>query len=273
MVVSRNSSKGKAKMTQPSAPDLSVGLTAHRETFVAGPTMRSAEAAVAHARAAGFTVECLIGLDTAHPDTVAFFSQPAFAEWRRSEVSFRDQGLTRNALAQVATGRFLAFLDADDLFSENWLTNACRILQAAEAAGRDVIVHPEMHWQFDAIQNVNVCPAQDDPFFSPYVMSTANYYDALCVAPRRAWIDHPWPSRDIDNGFAFEDYQWFVEMTAMGWRHDVARDTIMFKRRRDDSQHVTARGRSALVRPVEPLAIDQVGKMLGKTIDQPEDDI
>ena len=32
-----------------------------------------------------------------------------------------DLGRVRNALVPRATGRYIAFLDADDLFSENWL--------------------------------------------------------------------------------------------------------------------------------------------------------
>ena len=246
--------------------DITLAMTVHAETFLAGPTMHSAQAAIAAAEAAGHRVERLIGLDTATDAARAYFGQPAFDDWTKIEVSCRDQGLTRNALVEAATGTYLAFLDADDLFSENWLAKAADTLDAAAAAGRDkVIVHPELNWQFDAINNVYANPAQDDPFFSPHVMSTANYYDALCMAPRAAWLELGFPRRDVSGGFAMEDYQWFVEMTARGWEHDVARDTIIFKRRRDQSQSVEARGKTALIRAIEPLAIDQVGRMPGHT--------
>ncbi|MEM6311264.1 MAG: glycosyltransferase family A protein [Pseudomonadota bacterium] len=245
--------------------DLSLALTAHSETIVAGPTMRSAEAAIAAAEAKGYQIERLIGFDTPKPETVTYFTQPHFTRWQTHHFAFKDQGLTRNALAEVASGRYLAFLDADDLFSENWLLRACEQLDDAAKAGRKVIIHPELNWQFDAIQNVYSNPAQDDPFFSPYVMSTANYYDAMCVAPRDAWIEHGFPKRDIASGFAMEDYQWFVEMTANGWVHEVAQDTIIFKRRRDVSQSAEARGSLALIRAVDALRIDRVGKMTENT--------
>lgn len=242
--------------------DLTLALTAHGETIVAGPTMRSAEAAIKVAEDAGYTVQRLIGFDTPKPETVAYFNQDAFADWEKHYFEFRDQGLTRNALVEVATGTNLAFLDADDLFSENWLMLACRRLQRAAENDRKMIVHPELNWQFDAIANVYSNPAQDDPFFSPYVMSTANYYDALCMAPREAWVELGFPKRDIASGFAMEDYQWFVEMTARGWYHEVAQDTIIFKRRRDISQSAEARGTMALIRAIEPLTIDHVGHMM-----------
>lgn len=242
---------------------ITVAMTVHAETHVAGPTMRSAEAAIAAAVAAGYRVERLIGMDTPTRAARAYFTQPAFAKWRRIEVECRDQGLTRNALIAEARGDYVAFLDADDLFSENWLARAADCLDAAGAAGRRVIVHPELNWQFDAIDNVYANPPQDDPFFSPHVMSTANYYDALCMAPRTAWQELGFPRRDVAGGFAMEDYQWFVEMTARGWEHDVARDTIIFKRRRDVSQSVEARSGTALIRAIEPLAIDRVRHMMG----------
>ncbi|CAM4405785.1 glycosyltransferase family A protein [Palleronia rufa] len=244
---------------------ITLAMTVHAETHVAGPTMHSAEAAIAAAEAAGHWVERLIGMDTPTAAARAYFNRPAFAPWRRIEVACRDQGLARNALVAEAQGHYVAFLDADDLFSQNWLANAADCLDVAGTAGRRVIVHPELNWQFDAIQNVYANPPQDDPFFSPHVMSTANYYDALCMAPRAAWQELGFPARDVAGGFAMEDYQWFVEATARGWEHDVARDTIIFKRRRDLSQSVEARGRTALIRAIEPLAIDRVRHMAAGT--------
>ncbi|MBC6437963.1 MAG: glycosyltransferase [Rhodobacteraceae bacterium] len=241
--------------------DITLAVTAHNEGLMAGPCMKSAEAAVAHARMAGYSVETIVGLDTPTEDTKSFFGQPHFQNWYSFEFNFGDQGLTRNAMARAGTGQFLGFLDADDLISENWLTRCLECLQQAEAESLEVIVHPELNWQFDGIQNVYAVPQQDDPFFSPHVMATANYYDAICTAPRRAWLDHGFPHRDIENGFALEDYQWFVEMTARGWFHAVARDTIVFKRRRDNSQSDTARTHRAVIRAIAPLLTDRIHKM------------
>ena len=104
--------------------DLTVAVTAHAEGLEAGPALRSAEAAISELEAEGITVERLVGLDCASQRTKQFFSQPALSEWAQLEFEFADQGATRNALAQAARGKYLAFLDADDLFSQNWLTLA-----------------------------------------------------------------------------------------------------------------------------------------------------
>ncbi|WP_299649898.1 glycosyltransferase family A protein [uncultured Jannaschia sp.] len=245
--------------------DLTVAITAHAETVVAGPSFRSLRAALAPVRERGYDVQLLLGLDSCTPACRDYMTQPDFVDFERHDYAFRDQGRTRNALIGAARGKWVAFLDADDLFSENWLIRAIEELEAAEATGRRAIVHPELNWQFDGINHVYSNPAQDHPFFSPYVLAIANYYDAMCVAPRAVWEELPFPDRAIADGFALEDYQWFVEATALGWRHVVARDTIIFKRRRDASQTHESRGTSAVIRAIEPLAIDNLEKLLPKT--------
>ncbi|MEO1611783.1 MAG: glycosyltransferase family A protein, partial [Pseudomonadota bacterium] len=145
--------------------DITAIVTAHNETVLAGPTMRSAEAAIAEAEAAGLRVERLIGLDEPTPGARVFFEQPEFADWRVMTMSYRDQGKARNHLAALAEGSWIAFLDADDLWSENWLTAA--FAQAGAHGSRKVIVHPELNWFFDRQATILANVAQDSPFMAP----------------------------------------------------------------------------------------------------------
>lgn len=239
--------------------DFTLAITAHSETVVAGPTIHSARAALAPLIARGLSVQLLMGLDSCTEDCRAFMTQPDLDDFERHEFTFRDQGQTRNALVERATGEFLAFLDADDLFSENWLSVCYDMLGAARDAGQKTIIHPELNWQFDGINHVYSNPAQDHAFFSPHVLATANYYDAMCAAPTDLWRTLPYPDRAVAQGFAFEDYQWFVEATALGWTHAVGPDTIIFKRRRDSSQTSESRGNNVLIRAIDALAIDNLG--------------
>lgn len=241
--------------------DVTVAITAHNEGALADLALQSVGAAMACATHNGFSVECLVGLDRANAETRSPFQADLPFEIDVTEFDFGDQGLSRNALAKAANGEYLAFLDADDLFSENWLCNALQAAHRARNAGRKAIVHPEVNWQFGMIHNVYSNPASDDPFFSPHVLATANYYDALCLAPTEAFRQYPFPKRDIQSGFAMEDYQWFVEMSGRGWSHEVAEDTIIFKRRRKVSQSAEARGNFAKIRPIAPLAIDALKNM------------
>lgn len=251
--------------------DLTVAITAHAETLVAGPMIRSAEAAIARLEALGFRVERLIGMDSCTPGCAAYFGQPQFDGWSKTHYEFADQGQTRNALVDLAKGKWFAFLDADDLFSENWLVEAVALLSQAEADGRDIIVHPELNWGFDAGSFVFVTLPQDDPQFTPWFLLVSNLYDALCVAPTRVWQQIPFANRALSDGFAYEDWQWSVETMAANWVHVCAPDTIIFKRRRDDSQSHDSKRNSASIRMIEPLTIDHISK-LGKPNDTAQPD-
>ena len=243
--------------------DISAILTAHAETVLAGPTMRSAEVAIARAEEAGLTVERLIGMDNATPACRAYFDNPEHAAWRKIAFSFKDQGKARNALAEAATGRWVAFLDGDDLWSENWLVEAAKTMRAAEDAGERAIVHPEINWVFDKNANTIVNMASDDPLFEPRFFYFRNFYDALALAPRQAHLEIPYADRDMPTGYAFEDMQWGVETVAAGYKHRVARDTIIFKRRRSESQTTRASQRGVVIRPLEAMRIDRVDGLRG----------
>lgn len=240
------------------APDLTLALTAHNETWVAGPTLESAEQAIARLEADGVTVQAVVALDAASDLTRHFFSQRDVERWELWETDERDPGQTRNRVAERAAGRFLAFLDADDLVSENWLSEGVARLVEAEQQGRRIIAHPELNLIFDGGYQLNQNIDQDSPLFTPHFLYVRNCYDSLCMAPREAYLEVPYSVRDIANGLSREDWQFAIETMARGWRHVVVRDTIIFKRRRDFSLMIESAGRGALPRSLPEMYVDRV---------------
>jgi hypothetical protein len=238
--------------------DLTLIVTAHDETLVCGPTMDSADLAVEAARSAGHTVQAIIALDKATEATTEWFQQPAFDHWERWVMQEGDLGRVRNALVPKADGRNIAFLDADDLFSENWLSEGLAVLDAAAEQGERVIVHPEVNLIFDGGAALNHNIAQDDPLFSPHFLYVRNCYDSLCLAPREAHLEVPYVHRDIPNGLSYQDWQFAIETMGRGWKHVLAPDTVIFKRRRDFSLMVESGRRKSLVRSLPEMAIDRV---------------
>jgi glycosyltransferase involved in cell wall biosynthesis len=225
--------------------DISAVLTAHREGAMAGVSLRSLLSAVAHAEAHGLEVEILIMLDDADDMTRSVFSDASHNGWGLTELSLKDQGLVRNRAVSETTGRHIAFLDGDDLWSENWLTEAHRL---CTREGPRTIAHPEVDWFFDGNNNLFFHTDQTDEHFDPHFLRFGNYWDALCLAPRDAYVSHPFSARAVEEGFAYEDWLWNMETMSSGYTHRVIANTIHFKRRRADSQTMKATGNKCTTR-------------------------
>jgi len=247
----------------PDQPDLSVVVTAHSETVVSGPTMRAAEASVVAAITAGVSVEKIIAFDNATTASRNVFSQYESLGWQCLEINEGDLGRTRNkVIRDHVNGDAVAFLDADDLFSENWLVNGFARLQEARRQGQPrCIIHPELNWLFDGTSSVYWNPDQNDQLFLSRAFYLTNYYDSLCLAPREAHLELPYVHRDIPAGLSFQDWQFSIETMAAGWVHFAAADTIIFKRRRDTSLVTESRARQSIVRDLGAMRIDRIGNL------------
>lgn len=229
--------------------DVSAILTAHAEGPLAAISFRSLLDATELARRQGLDVEVLVVLDNPDPATLEVFADAEQHGGRVLQVSHADQGLVRNHAVEVARGDFVAFLDGDDLWSENWLVEAHRM--CTTDPGR-VIAHPEVNWFFGQSPWIYFLPDQTSGF-DPSLMRVANPWDALCMAPAVAYATVPFSERAIADGYAFEDWHWSLETFAAGYVHRVAPGTIHFKRRREGSQFSHARGNRSLTRPSAAL--------------------
>jgi glycosyltransferase involved in cell wall biosynthesis len=243
--------------------DVSLVVTAHNETLVCGPTMASAERAVAVARDAGYRVQTIVALDRATEATTEYFAQAEFDPWERWTMDEGDLGRVRNAVVPRTAGRYIAFLDADDLFSENWLARGLDHLEEARGRGEKVIAHPELIVTFDSGVGLHQNVSQDSPLFTPYFLYMRNLYDSLCITPRDAHVDVPYVHRDIPNGLAWQDWQFAVETMSRGWKRSVVANTIIFKRRRDFSLMIESAGRKALLRALPEMGIDRIRNLSG----------
>ena len=221
----------------PESCDISAIISAHREGIRAGISLRSFMECIAGARQYGLSVETIAVLDTPDAATKSLFEQFESRDPVTLEVEFGDQGLARNAAIDNSSGRFIAFLDGDGLWSYNWLYAAYEVCAHSNDT---VIAHPEFNWFFDGDNAIFTHIDQDHPDFDIEFMRFGNYWDALCMAPRRAYTDLPFSESDLDNGYAYEDWHWNCMTLAGGYKHKTVKDTIHFKRRRQNSQNIKA---------------------------------
>lgn len=238
--------------------DVTVVVTAHDETAVCGPTMRAADLAVEAARSAGHTVQAVVALAAPTEATRTYFHQPRFDHWERRVLTEREPGRVCNALVPEAAGRFLTFLAADGLVSENWLVEGVRALAAAEERGERVIVHPELEIAFDGVRAVTVNIEQASPLFTPHCLAVHRLYGRTCLAPREAHLELPRATGDPSTGRDGGDAQWTIETMAAGWGHVVARDTLVLERRPDPALVAGGDPGEPFVPALPDLAVDRV---------------
>lgn len=225
--------------------DITAVINGHRENSLAVPSIRSLDIAAGLAEAAGLTVERLYVLDRPDAGTRSVFEHMCPPPWRALIVDEGDQGLARNRAADMAEGRYTAFLDGDDLWGKSWLVRAHA---AAADLGAEAIVHPEFAYFFEEEAAILAHADQDADPFDFDLLRIVNYWDALCFCRTDIHRRHPYPARDIANGWAFEDWQWNRETLAAGYRHKFAPDTVIFKRRRVHSQTIEAGRTGAMPR-------------------------
>jgi glycosyltransferase involved in cell wall biosynthesis len=218
------------------AIDITAVVNGHAEGVLAGPTIVSFERAIAVARESGLAVEGLIVLDRPDAATLLQFKDVG-SRHRVLITDHGDPGPARNSAVDAAKGQYVAFLDGDDLWSEDWLAEAHRVCaqnpQTTVAHSEvDVIFGRErvMFWHVDSL----------DPTFEADFLRYGNYWDAMSFAARSIFRKFPFADNDLRRGFGHEDWHWNCVTLAAGIHHRPVAGTVHFKRRRAGSQSAHA---------------------------------
>lgn len=207
--------------------DVTVILNAHGEGCLANPTIRSLGLCQAYALDRGIHTEVIVVLDSADPDTVEQFVIHGDPRWRLEHTAFSDLGKARNHGVQQARGRFTAFLDADDLFSPNWLAAA---YEAAAAAPQMNAWHPELNVYFGRDERIFYHVDMDDEGWIASDIIASNCWTALVFAPTELLLQVPYPHSDLRNQIGYEDWGWNEATISMGVRHKLVPGTAHFIR-------------------------------------------
>ena len=212
--------------------DISVIITAHREGLLAGVSAQSADAAVDAANSTGLRCERIVVLDRADAATSDLLKGHYGDRARILETDEGDPGLSRNRGVKAASGIHAAFLDADDLWSENWLVEAHNFVTARP----DVIAHSACNIVFGAHSMLWWHADSESAGCDPTYLEWMNYWDALAFARRDLLLKYPFVANDLKRGYGHEDWHWNQTTIAHGVPHKPVPETIHFKRRREGSQ-------------------------------------
>lgn len=219
--------------------DISVIINTHNEGILAHATVLSVMQARELAQQRGFSVQVIVVQDKPSPETVAYFRECKAMEFTTLTVSFGDPGLSRNAGVAAATGKWLAFIDADDLWGANWLT-AC--YEAAKCERRQVIWHPEASLYFGIDPHIYVHVDMETPAFDLVTLTLDNYWTSPSFSTRALYLANPYPGTLLEKRLAYEDWSWNLSTVAWGAIHKVVPGTAHFIRQKEFSVNKSAIG-------------------------------
>lgn len=218
------------------APDITVVVNLHSEGFLCQPTLDSVGQAVDAATAAGISVEVLYVLDRASEETVeAVAGYPGTA----LACDAGELAGARNFAVSKARGRYVSFIDGDDLWGDQWLVLCMREMRAI--GHDDVVLHPRNNLYFGRGSEPAfwVHPDMRQDLVDLDAIAVANRWTALCFAPRAILQRHPYRPNVLRQGFGYEDWMWNYETIRAGILHAAVDGTLHFIRRKREGSLLT----------------------------------
>jgi hypothetical protein len=213
-------------------------ITAHREGAAIEPSLRCAARCVQRARESGLDVEVILTLDRADSETREHVHRLAAPDWTIVSIDVGDVAIARNHATSLALGRWIAFLDADDLFDSDWL---CAAYAAASAESRLTVWHPQINLYFQNNPRLWQQADMDDPAVKIDGLICSDYWTSLCFAPRSLLLAVPYSPNDFERGIGYEDWAWIRDVIAHGAHHKVVPGTVHFIRvKNSNSVHLEA---------------------------------
>lgn len=239
-------------------PDISMIVTLHREGVLLGVTINSCLAAARRAASEGMSLELVLIMDRSDDTTQTMFDQARLEALfdmpcQVHRTDFGDPGLARNHGVAQSSGRYVTFLDGDDLWGSNWLVASHAFHQKEP---QPVIAHSSINLVFGGNSIVWLHPSSRDPKVSLLSQPVSNYWDAMAFAERQIYQDFPFVANDLKVGFGHEDWHWNCITLAAGIHHVPVPKTIHFKRARASSQMALCDVNDAVVRR-NPLTTSQ----------------
>src|SRR4051812_33352768 len=128
-------------------PPISVIVTAHRESLLIHRTLKSIYASIELAERANIPCELVVVLDRGDQETRRYIHQFPTQRHRTIEIDVGDPGMARNIGAQHVRGKYVAYLDGDDLFCPRWLLLAYQY--AEKVSLPRLILHAEYNAYFE----------------------------------------------------------------------------------------------------------------------------
>ena len=235
---------------------LTVGITAHSEGFLAHKTMRAVFAGLKKLDAKKYPYEIIVHIDNGTKATIEYFDRYKNEKnFRVFQNSFGDTGPSRNFIIKQAKGKYVSFLDGDDLISENWYESA---IQKLEKSKEEIVVHPEAILTFGLYQP-NVLTIQEDSLNTEKdiaILVGENRWCSVLMAKKETLLKIPY--RTLGSGYGHEDYVFNLDVIKANITHRIVKKTVLFYRRSDSSRLSSGNQEHVIIPYIDAFSFDKV---------------
>lgn len=213
--------------------DMSIVITVHNEGILLHKTLLSVFDAAKLLIKEEVGYEIILHVDNGDKKTTDYLKRyEKDSTIRIVNNSFGDLGESRNYAVGIAKGKYVSFLDGDDLISANWYLEAWKELESSD---KEAVVYPEavLTFQNDDSHVLTIQKCFGGAKSDYLTIMSANPWGSV-VAGRKETFEKV-PYMLMSDGYCFEDYAFNVQTLEKGISHIVAKSTVLFYRRSGES--------------------------------------
>ena len=149
--------------------------------------------------------------------------------------NFGDPSESRNFTISKASGKYIALIDGDDIYSPNWLADGYEILRKSKTP---IILHTEYDVTFGYDElSPRIWKMKDSYSLSEdyLILFSRNRWSAGTILAKEIAIEHPYKASR--RGYGYEDWTFNVETRFDGIEHKVVPGSVKFYRIRNESTY------------------------------------
>jgi|GEM_PF-5886165 len=227
--------------------EISIVLNLHTEGSTCIPTFNSILRNSEILKKNNITHEVLIIVDKGDAET----KDVARALRKRNKIvskliltEFGDLGLARNKGTETSLGKYMNFVDGDDILEDSWLITAYNYYH--ESKRDNIILHPQAYICFGdlgyAWQQHNITSREGNPIF----MVGKNIWGSMSFSRRKIFTKVQYEATgSIGRGFAYEDWAWNCRTINLSYEHFIVPSTIFFYQKRFSNKSLSYQGNSS----------------------------
>lgn len=215
--------------------DISINITSHREGYLIYRTLRAVTECIDNLLAydKNVSIEVNISLDNCDDLTHEVVKSYNFKNIKNKNiylVSYGDLAESRNNLARQSNGKYISFMDGDDLFSSNYLRES--YLLAEKDNNVKTIYSVDYIIIFGDQDCIAKRPNVSEGKLSSLDMFTSDNPVNSCIfAHNDVFRDELYEPVVRGSGYGFEDWHFHTKLYMKGYTFRVVPDTILFYRR------------------------------------------